>query len=68
MCYGNTGLYSFAWPEVKDANDDRPVTRSNAKSVCTIWESVEGWARSRMVPFDPPVRRPWLEEEDGGRQ
>ncbi|KAG8163786.1 hypothetical protein KVR01_007083 [Diaporthe batatas] len=44
MCHGNTGLYSFAWD---DPNAPQPATKSNSRSVCAKWSSIEEWAISR---------------------
>ncbi|KAI1379044.1 hypothetical protein F4677DRAFT_356290 [Hypoxylon crocopeplum] len=55
MCHGNTAMYSFAWD---DPPSYKPATKSNAKSVCAKWSSIEGWARSRMIPTNPDYTHP----------
>lgn len=57
MCYGNTALYSFYWDEHNPAAE-RPVTKSNSKSVCIKWSVLEEWAFSRKVPTDPAFLKP----------
>ncbi|KAI2614962.1 hypothetical protein GGR54DRAFT_642699 [Hypoxylon sp. NC1633] len=50
MCHGNTAMYSFAWD---DPPSFKPATKTNAKSVCAKWSSIEDWARTRMIPTNP---------------
>ncbi|KAH7324818.1 hypothetical protein B0I35DRAFT_406578 [Stachybotrys elegans] len=55
MCHGNTGLYSFSWD---DPEARQPTTRSNARSTCVKWSSIDDWARSRNGSIDPLLRWP----------
>ncbi|KAI1283961.1 hypothetical protein F5Y07DRAFT_348204 [Xylaria sp. FL0933] len=54
MCYGNTAITSFHWttPDLLG-----PEPRSNARSVCAKWETIESWAYSRRVSVSPDYTR-----------
>ncbi|TGJ82857.1 hypothetical protein E0Z10_g5904 [Xylaria hypoxylon] len=52
MCHGNTGLYTFAW---ESATPDKATTKSNARSACVKWNSIEEWSRSRPLASSDPV-------------
>lgn len=54
MCHGNVGLYSFVWD---DPAAWKPSLRSNSKSVCARWSSIENWAYSRKTALNPELRR-----------
>ncbi|KAI2630916.1 hypothetical protein GGR54DRAFT_176530 [Hypoxylon sp. NC1633] len=54
VCYGNTALSSFHW-ERPDAPSPEP--RSNARSVCAQWDSIENWAYTRKVSPDPDYKK-----------
>ncbi|KAI0556237.1 hypothetical protein F4679DRAFT_578359 [Xylaria curta] len=60
MCHGNAALYSFKWH-----GDDGPraTVKSNAKSVCVKWDSIDAWSSSRMLPYNYPLR--WSGSPDG---
>ncbi|KAI1196093.1 hypothetical protein F5X97DRAFT_325892 [Nemania serpens] len=60
MCHGNSALYSFKWH-----GDDGPraAVKSNAKSVCVKWDSIEAWSSSRMLPYNYPLQ--WSGSPDG---
>ncbi|KAI0967860.1 hypothetical protein F4678DRAFT_482887 [Xylaria arbuscula] len=45
MCHGNTGLYTFAW----ESADEKPTTKSNARSACVKWSSIEEWSQLRQL-------------------
>ncbi|KAI1134911.1 hypothetical protein F5Y05DRAFT_416809 [Hypoxylon sp. FL0543] len=55
MCHGNPSVYSFVWDKPVAI---KPATKSNSRSVCVKWKSIESWALSRMVATDPELRRP----------
>ncbi|KAI7777986.1 hypothetical protein LA080_002898 [Diaporthe eres] len=52
MCHGNTEVYSFGW---NDPTSYKPAAKSNGRSVCARWSSVEDWAYSRMTTYDDIV-------------
>ncbi|KAI3326184.1 hypothetical protein HD806DRAFT_489576 [Xylariaceae sp. AK1471] len=55
MCHGNTVINSYKW----DSDTiDKPLTKSNSRSVCVKWSSIEDWSYSRKVFYVPPVRWP----------
>ncbi|KAI0532349.1 hypothetical protein GGR58DRAFT_490579 [Xylaria digitata] len=54
MCYGNTALSSFYWPTPHSLI---PEPRSNARSVCARWDTIESWAYSRRVSVNPDYNR-----------
>ncbi|KAI0486504.1 hypothetical protein F4859DRAFT_470572 [Xylaria cf. heliscus] len=60
MCHGNSALYSFRWH-----GDDGPraSVKSNARSVCVKWDSIEAWSYSRMLPYNYPLQ--WSGSPDG---
>ncbi|KAI1458556.1 hypothetical protein F4805DRAFT_117444 [Annulohypoxylon moriforme] len=45
MCHGDTGVYSYSWGE----STYKPDPRSNSKSVCVKWSSIENWALANIV-------------------
>ncbi|KAG6357510.1 hypothetical protein INS49_013387 [Diaporthe citri] len=55
MCHGNTEVYSFEWDDPKSY---KPAAKSNGRSVCARWSSVEDWAYSRMTTYDDIVHPP----------
>ncbi|KAI0813186.1 hypothetical protein GGR55DRAFT_636306 [Xylaria sp. FL0064] len=54
MCYGNTAITSFHWttPDLLS-----PEPRSNTRSVCAKWDTIESWAYSRRVSVNPDYTR-----------
>ncbi|KAI1762538.1 hypothetical protein GGR53DRAFT_532566 [Hypoxylon sp. FL1150] len=56
MCHGNTGLYTFAWTS---PNQGKPVSQSNARSVCVSWNSIKDWSHSREIPGTEKVMGPY---------
>ncbi|TGJ79277.1 hypothetical protein E0Z10_g9486 [Xylaria hypoxylon] len=55
MCHGNTAINSYKWDT---ETIDKPLTKSNSRSVCVKWSSIEDWSYSRRVFYVPPVRWP----------
>ncbi|KAI6080728.1 hypothetical protein F4821DRAFT_273635 [Hypoxylon rubiginosum] len=55
MCNGNTAMLSFFW---ESPHALQPIPRSNGKSVCVRWNSVERWGYSRMIATNPDYKRP----------
>ncbi|KAI4866875.1 hypothetical protein F4820DRAFT_415297 [Hypoxylon rubiginosum] len=55
MCHGSTALYTFAWTS---AEQSKPTSRSNARSVCVNWESIKNWSYSREISEDDPIVMP----------
>ncbi|KAI8954475.1 hypothetical protein F4801DRAFT_533342 [Xylaria longipes] len=55
MCHGNTGLYTFAW---ESAVPDMPTTKSNARSACVKWSSIEEWGCSSQLAESDHVAIP----------
>ncbi|KAI1112560.1 hypothetical protein F5Y14DRAFT_267176 [Nemania sp. NC0429] len=55
MCYGNPSVYSFVW---NDLEETKPATKSNSKSVCAKWDTIETWGLSRMVSTNPKLQLP----------
>ncbi|KAI0518401.1 hypothetical protein F5B22DRAFT_644705 [Xylaria bambusicola] len=60
MCHGNSALYSFKW---HGDNEPRAAVKSNARSVCVKWDSIESWSYSRTLPYNYPLR--WSGSPDG---
>ncbi|KAI2606218.1 uncharacterized protein GGS25DRAFT_500157 [Hypoxylon fragiforme] len=54
MCYGNTALTTFYW---EAPISRQPSVRSNSKSLCANWDSIENWTYSRKVSVDPDYKR-----------
>ncbi|KAK3683007.1 hypothetical protein B0T22DRAFT_386458 [Podospora appendiculata] len=46
MCYGNSALYTFAW---RDSVSNMVVPKSNSKSTCVKWSTIEDWSSSRIA-------------------
>ncbi|KAI1127871.1 hypothetical protein F5Y10DRAFT_277833 [Nemania abortiva] len=55
MCHANTVINSYKWDT---ETIDKPLTKSNSRSVCVDWSSIEDWSYSRKVSYVPPVRWP----------
>ncbi|KAI0861820.1 hypothetical protein F4860DRAFT_513615 [Xylaria cubensis] len=55
MCQGNTVLNSYKWDTEAI---DKPMTKSNSRSVCAKWSSIEDWSYDRKVSYSPPVKWP----------
>ncbi|KAI8954458.1 hypothetical protein F4801DRAFT_605372 [Xylaria longipes] len=55
MCHGNTVINSYKWDT---ETIDKPQTKSNSRSVCVKWSSIEDWSYSRKVSYNPPVQWP----------
>ncbi|KAI1741389.1 hypothetical protein F4680DRAFT_447299 [Xylaria scruposa] len=55
MCQGNTVLNSYGWDTEAI---DKPMTKSNSRSVCAKWSSIEDWSYARKVSYSPPVKWP----------
>ncbi|KAI1820950.1 hypothetical protein F4861DRAFT_520978 [Xylaria intraflava] len=55
MCSGNTALISFYW---ENPDSSQPAAKSNARSTCARWDSIERWGSSRMVSTSPDFVRP----------
>ncbi|KAK3389690.1 hypothetical protein B0H63DRAFT_103082 [Podospora didyma] len=55
MCHGNSAMASFTW---SDTNSRKPVARSNSRSFCVKWSTIEEWSYSRMLPITPSFRGP----------
>ncbi|KAI0097292.1 hypothetical protein GGR51DRAFT_566618 [Nemania sp. FL0031] len=55
MCHANTVINSYKWDT---ETIDKPLTKSNSRSVCVDWNSIEDWSFSRKVSYVPPVKWP----------
>ncbi|KAI1283284.1 hypothetical protein F5Y07DRAFT_349230 [Xylaria sp. FL0933] len=55
MCHGNAAINSYRWDT---ETIDKPLTKSNSRSACVKWSSIEDWILPRKVSYDPPVRWP----------
>ncbi|KAI1173475.1 hypothetical protein F4777DRAFT_589853 [Nemania sp. FL0916] len=55
MCHGSTAINSYKWDT---ETIDKPLTKSNSRSVCVDWNSIEEWIDARKVSYVPPVRWP----------
>ncbi|KAI0428954.1 hypothetical protein F5Y09DRAFT_343163 [Xylaria sp. FL1042] len=55
MCHGNAAINSYRWDT---ETIDKPLTKSNSRSVCVRWNSIEDWIYPRKVSYVPPVRWP----------
>ncbi|KAK5998946.1 Transacylase cctO-like protein [Cladobotryum mycophilum] len=56
MCHGNTGVYTFGWHQ--GDNSSLPVGKTNSQSVCAKWSSIDEWANSRKISWNPDVAQP----------
>ncbi|KAI1148001.1 hypothetical protein F4825DRAFT_470788 [Nemania diffusa] len=61
MCHGTTTINSYKWDT---ETIDKPLTKSNSRSVCVDWSSIENWIDSRKVSYVPPVKWPSQNPQD----
>ncbi|KAF1955636.1 hypothetical protein CC80DRAFT_415111 [Byssothecium circinans] len=54
MCTADLSLYNFRWHA---ADDDRPQPETHGRRKCANWESVDTWARTRRLDYDPVLVR-----------